>query len=165
MSLFFASGDKLSSVEEVSGKINTILFIYSDTGHPRYLPNIFILEFKRLHLESRTYEEKERETEAENIAIADVYLLSYLSRFIISHCRRSRRIVDAREGPRRISKTVSDRICIENAGCIRLQALLIAVSHCSREIAGPDLPISRITNSFKQRVRSNPKMSIRKYMS
>jgi len=69
----------------------------------------------------------------EGVAIATrVYLHTYLSWFIIAHCRRAWRIVDAREGPRRISETVSDRICIRgDGGRVRLRALLIAVSHCS----------------------------------
>jgi len=129
-----------SDVFGVNGGINATICLFQH-GQPVleyiYLPCMFILESKRAHLEL----EGELRATSKGVAIARrVYLHSYLSWFIIAHCRRAWRIVDAREGPRRISETVSDRICIgSDGGRVRLRALLIAVSHCSRGLVCPFL--------------------------
>jgi hypothetical protein len=122
---------------ELNGGINATICLFQHGQSGVYLPCVFILEFKPAHLES----EGELRATSKGVAIATrVYLHSYLSWFIIAHCRRAWRIVDAREGPRRISETVSDRICIgSDRGRVRLRALLIAVAHCSRGLVCPFL--------------------------
>lgn len=144
----------------MSEEINNTIFVYSGTGHPDYLPSVFSLEFERSHLESN---EGERKTETKRGAVIEgAYLLSYLSRFIISHCRREpAHCWRAREGPRRISKTVSDRICIENAERTRAVHPITGPINCGLSLFSPGpicLFLELPTVYFFRRVQSISKV-------
>lgn len=93
---------------------------------------------------NRTREkEKDRETERAPRSKARICSAIYHG-LLFPIVGESRRIVDAREeGPRRISKTVSDRICIENAKRTRAVHPITGPINCGlslfSRLAGPDL--------------------------
>lgn len=125
--------------EEINAAICSRAHIRTPSTPAQYLPNLFVQEYESVHLETAKWgTEKEEVGRRGEEAKGDPRLSYVFARLFITVyyflLSMESRIVGGRGGPRRISKTVSDRICIYRPGCvsgIRLQALLIAVPHCS----------------------------------
>lgn len=90
-----------------------IQYLFSGTGHPDIYRAYLIWNSS-----DRTWNRtREKDWEIERASWSKAHICSAIYHgLLFPIVGESRRIVDAREeGPKRISKTVSDRICIENA--------------------------------------------------